>query len=92
MFFGTPYGGADPRGILHYVAELVIKAIGFKVNEQIVNSLLPSSERLAELRDEFGPLAYEQRWVIYSFQEQLSIKALNGRKVCKRCNFRIASD
>ncbi|RYP73119.1 hypothetical protein DL769_004280 [Monosporascus sp. CRB-8-3] len=81
MFFGTPHDGADPRGILQHIAELVIKAIGFKVNEQIVNSLLPSSERLGELRDEFGPLAYEQRWIIHSFQEQLGTKALNGRKV-----------
>ncbi|RYP75580.1 hypothetical protein DL771_002280 [Monosporascus sp. 5C6A] len=81
MFFGTPHDGADPRGILHHIAELVIKAMGFKVNEQIVNSLLPSSERLGELRDEFGPLAYEQRWIIHSFQEQLGTKALNGRKV-----------
>ncbi|RYP32296.1 hypothetical protein DL767_005271 [Monosporascus sp. MG133] len=87
MFFGTPHDGADPRGILQHIAELVIKAIGFKVNEQIVNSLLPSSERLGELRDEFGPLAYEQRWIIHSFQEQLGIKALNGRKVCEQCNF-----
>lgn len=92
MFFGAPHDGADPRGILQHIAELVIKAIGFKVNEQIVNSLLPSSERLGELRDEFGPLACEQRWIIHSFQEQLGTKALNGRKVCERCNFCTASD
>ncbi|KAI0399798.1 hypothetical protein F4802DRAFT_533348 [Xylaria palmicola] len=81
MFFGTPHSGADPRGALQHIAELVIKAIGFKVNEQMVDSLLPSSERLAELRDEFGPLAHEQQWIIHSFQEQLGTKALNGRKV-----------
>lgn len=81
MFFGTPHGGTDPRGILQHVAELAIKAIGFKVNEQIVNTLLPSSERLRELRDEFGPMAHERQWSIHSFQEQLAVKALNGRKV-----------
>ncbi|KAJ8108286.1 hypothetical protein ONZ43_g6473 [Nemania bipapillata] len=81
MFFGTPHGGTDPRGTLHRAAELLIKAIGFKVNEQIVNTLLPSSERLSELRDEFGPMAHERRWVIHSFQEQLAVKALNGRKI-----------
>ncbi|SPO03446.1 uncharacterized protein DNG_06129 [Cephalotrichum gorgonifer] len=81
MFFGTPHNGADPRGMLQHVAELVVEAVGFKVNKQIVNSLLPSSERLRELRDEFGPLALEQQWVIHSFQEQLGVKSLSGRKV-----------
>ncbi len=83
MFFGTPHGGADPRGILQHVAELVVKAIGFKVNEQIVDALLPSSERLRELKDEFGLMAGEQQWKIHSFQEQLGVKALNGHKVCE---------
>lgn len=88
MFFGTPHGGADPRGILQHATELVIKAIGFKVNEQIVNALLPSSERLRELRDEFSPMAHEQQWTIHSFQEQLGVKVLNGRKVCEALQFR----
>ena len=59
MFFGTPHGGADPRGIPQRAAESLVKAVGFNANQQIVDSLLPSSERLAELRDEFGPLALE---------------------------------
>ncbi|KAJ9648449.1 hypothetical protein H2199_001304 [Coniosporium tulheliwenetii] len=46
IFFGTPHGGADPRGLLQHIAERVIRAAGFTVNEQIVNTLLPSSERL----------------------------------------------
>lgn len=81
MFFGTPHSGADPRGLLHRIAEKVIKAAGFSVNEQIVNTLLPSSERLRELRDEFGPMAIEQNWIIHSFQEQLGVVALGGQKV-----------
>ncbi|KAH7156057.1 hypothetical protein EDB81DRAFT_716016 [Dactylonectria macrodidyma] len=81
MFFGTPHGGADPRKFLQHAAELVIRAIGYKVNEDIVNTLLPSSERLKELRDEFSPMAHEKQWTIHSFQEQLGIKSLNGRKV-----------
>jgi len=88
MFFGTPHEGADPQGILRHAAELVIKAIGFKVNEQIVNTLLPSSERLRELRDEFSPMAHERQWTIHSFQEQLGIKALNGHKECEPFQFR----
>jgi alpha-beta hydrolase superfamily lysophospholipase len=81
MFFGTPHGGADPRGLLQLISEKAIRAAGFQVNDQIVNTLLPSSERLKELRDEFGPIAQRQGWIIHSFQEELGVKVLNGRKV-----------
>lgn len=81
MFFGTPHGGPDPRRFLQHAVEMVVKAIGYTANEQIVKTLLPSSERLRELRDEFVPLAQEQQWVIHSFQEEQGIRALNGRKV-----------
>ncbi|RYP93093.1 hypothetical protein DL770_000839 [Monosporascus sp. CRB-9-2] len=81
VFFGTPHGGSDPRGFLRHVAETLIRAAGFSVNDQIVNTLLPSAERLRELRDEFGPIAHEQNWTVHSFQEELGIKYLNGRKV-----------
>lgn len=81
FFLGTPHGGADPRGLIQHTVEKVIKAVGFRVNEQIVDTLLPSSERLRQLREEFGPMARQQKWTIYSFQEQYGIKALNGNKV-----------
>ncbi len=81
MFFGTPHAGADPRGFLQHIAEKAIKAAGFSVNEQIVNALLPSSERLKELRHEFGPMAQDQSWIIHSFQEQLGVRVLNNNKV-----------
>ncbi|KAH0536252.1 hypothetical protein FGG08_006859 [Glutinoglossum americanum] len=81
MFFGTPHGGADPRGILQRIAEEAIKALRFSINEQIVNTFLPSAERLRELRDEFGSMAQEQNWTIHSFQEQFGVTALNGDKI-----------
>ena len=81
VFFGTPHGGADPRGFVELVAEKVVRAAGFTVNEQVVNTLLPTSERLRELRDEFAPMARQNRWIIYSFQEQYGVKLLNGKKV-----------
>jgi hypothetical protein len=81
IFFGTPHDGADPRGFLQHIAEAVIKAAGIRVNEQIVNTLLPSAERLRELRDEFSPMAHQQDWVIHSFQEELGVMGLNGHKV-----------
>lgn len=58
-----------------------MKAVGTRVNDQIANTLLPSSERLRELRDEFGPMARREGWVIYSFQEQYGVAALNNSKV-----------
>lgn len=81
MFFGTPHGGADPRGLLQHMAERVFRAAGLTVNEQIVNTLLPTSERLRELRDEFAPMARQKNWIIYSFQEQHGVQLLNGKKV-----------
>ena len=81
VFFGTPHGGADPRGLRELIAEKVVRAAGFTVNEQIVNTLLPTSERLRELRDEFAPMARQNNWIIYSFQEQYGVPLLNGKKV-----------
>ena len=81
MFFGTPNGGADPCGLLELIAEKVVRAAGFTVNEQIVNTLLSTSERLRELRDKFAPMARQNKWIIYSFQEQYGVKLLNGKKV-----------
>lgn len=81
IFFGTPHGGADPRGWLQHIAERAIKAAGYKVNEQIFNSLLPSSEWLRMLRDEFGPMVRRKKWIVYSFQEQYGVGLLNDNKV-----------
>lgn len=80
IFFGTPHGGADPRGLRELVAEKLIKAAGFSVNEQIVNALLPTSERLKELRDAFAPMARQNNWLIYSFQEQYDVPFLSSGK------------
>ena len=82
MFFGTPHGGADPRGMRELMIEKLIRAAGFSVNEQIVNALLPNSERLKELRDAFLPMARRNNWLLYSFQEQYGVPALGNRKVC----------
>ena len=86
IFFGTPHGGADPRGFLQHIAEALIKIAGVQINKQIVNTLLPSSERLKQLRDEFGPMAAQQSWIIHSFQEQLGVMALSGQKVRSFCS------
>jgi hypothetical protein len=84
IFFGTPHAGADYRGFLRSLAERTAKAVGLSWNEQIVDTLLPSSDRLKELRDTFGPMAVKREWVIYSFQEEYGMKILGGSKVCVR--------
>ena len=88
MFFGTPHGGADPRGFLGHIAEQVIRVAGFTVNEQIINTLLPTSERLRELRDEFGLMVRQKEWIIYSFQEQYGVQLLSGKKGRISCRSR----
>ena len=80
LFFGTPHGGADPRGLLEHTAEKIVRATGFTVNEQIINTLLPTSERLKELRDEFAPMVRQNKWTIYYFQEQYGVQPLGGKK------------
>lgn len=80
MFFGTPHSGADPRGTLQRIAEKVVKAVEFSIDEQIVNSLLPSAERLRELKDDFGPKALQQNWMIHSFLEQFVLTAFDGQQ------------
>ena len=81
VFFGTPHGGADPRGLREHIVEQVARAAGLTVNEQIVSTLMPTSERLRELRDEFGLFARGESWIIYSFQEQYGVQFLGGKKV-----------
>ncbi|KAK0643053.1 hypothetical protein B0T16DRAFT_176251 [Cercophora newfieldiana] len=81
VFFGTPHAGADPRAFLHRAVEKVIRVAQFTIEEQIVQTLLPTSERLKELRDVFGPMAQERSWIIHSFQEKFGVKLLNDRKV-----------
>ncbi|KAH6981105.1 hypothetical protein BKA56DRAFT_550966 [Ilyonectria sp. MPI-CAGE-AT-0026] len=81
IFFGTPHAGADPRGLVLSIAEKAIRAAGYTVNEHVINALLPSSERLKEMRDVFGPMAQERNWIIHSFQEQYRAQGLLGKKV-----------
>ncbi|MCJ1378949.1 hypothetical protein MMC17_002048 [Xylographa soralifera] len=81
MFFGTPHRGAEPQGLVRNVAETVIRVAGFLPNDTLINSLLPNSERLKELREEFSKMLQNKRWKVYSFQEQYGFPDLNGKKV-----------
>ena len=81
IFFGTPHGGADPRSSLHHILAASAQALGVQVNKQIVDTLMPKSERLTELRDEFPAMCQERNWLIYSFQEEYGVTALFGTRV-----------
>jgi ankyrin repeat protein len=81
IFFGTPHGGADPRGFLHHVLQRLAGILTIRMDEKIFNELLPSSARLKELREEFNPKMVERQWIIHSFQEADGVPALNGVKV-----------
>ena len=81
VFFGTPHAGAELRGFRQHLGEKILRFLGVTANEQIVNTLSPSSERLKELRDEFGPMVAERNWMVHSFQEGRGINILGDRKV-----------
>jgi hypothetical protein len=53
--------------------------LGWRVNEKVLDTLIPSSELLRQLRDEFGPIAHEKKWIIHCFQEEYPVKGLNGK-------------
>ncbi|OBT42905.1 hypothetical protein VE00_07314 [Pseudogymnoascus sp. WSF 3629] len=81
VFFGTPHRGADPRGFLQHVAERAVRAAGFTVNQKVFDTLLPDSERLKELLDEFPLLVTKMKWNIVSFREMHGMAVLGGKKV-----------
>ncbi|KAK4650756.1 hypothetical protein QC762_0113320 [Podospora pseudocomata] len=80
LFFGTPHGGADPRGLVVGIIERLAKGLGFEANQHVLNTLLPDSE-CRQLRDEFNPVLQDQNWIIYSFQEGLALSGLGQRVV-----------
>ncbi|KAK5660350.1 hypothetical protein OQA88_12891 [Cercophora sp. LCS_1] len=81
VFFGTPHHGADPRGLTENLLEGLIKALGFRSNNQIVDALLPTADALPKLNDEFSTLALRLQWRIYCFQEACEVKLLGKRIV-----------
>lgn len=46
MFFGTPHRGSEPRGLIKSIIESLGKILLFRFNQQIADTLLPTSERL----------------------------------------------
>lgn len=81
LFFGTPHGGADPRDLNHYILQSLAGILGVRANPNTIATLLPNSAELEQLRDEFLPMARQNQWVIFSFQEQKGVKFLNGKFV-----------
>lgn len=84
LFFGTPHGGADPRGLSHHIVQSLAKIAGVRVNPNTMATLLPSSAELEQLRDEFLPLVRKNRWTITSFQEQRGTPLLHGKLVVEK--------
>ncbi|RWA14940.1 hypothetical protein EKO27_g228 [Xylaria grammica] len=81
FFFGTPHAGADPRNTIHKVLTNIVKVIGFRVNEQIVETLMPGAERSKLLADDFLNWIYERDWNVYTFQEEFAHSALGAKIV-----------
>ena len=81
IFFGTPHGGADPRGFLQQVSRNVIKAGNLTTTPEEIDAFLPSISSVQVEKDLFGLLAQDQRWKIHTFQESLGTSRLGGKKV-----------
>ncbi|KAI1427710.1 ankyrin [Xylaria sp. FL1777] len=81
FFFGTPHAGTDPRNILHKVLANIINAVGFRVNKEIVQTLMPGAERSKLLADDFLKWTNECNWNIYTFQEEFAHSALGAKIV-----------
>lgn len=81
IFFGTPHRGADPRNFLHHILSASAQVLGVQVNQDIVNTLVPNSEGLAQLMDEFFVMAQEKSFRVYSFQEEYGLKPRTSRHV-----------
>jgi hypothetical protein len=45
----------------------MVGALGFDTNDKLLKDLQLDSERLEELREEFGKMIFRQNWFIYSF-------------------------
>ncbi|GAP90717.1 putative vegetative incompatibility protein HET-E-1 [Rosellinia necatrix] len=80
FFFGTPHAGAEPRNSFHRVVSNIAKAVGFKVNEEIIRILMPGAERTKMLAEGFRSWTTERDWRIYTFQEEL-VQAGLGVKI-----------
>ncbi|KAL8393686.1 hypothetical protein RB595_003429 [Gaeumannomyces hyphopodioides] len=81
LFFGTPHRGADPRSFLHQVLTVSALSFGFKVNQSIVDTLMPHNPHLQDLSDDFAILCVEREWPVFSFQEEYGVALLSGAKV-----------
>ncbi|KAI0466988.1 hypothetical protein F4859DRAFT_526276 [Xylaria cf. heliscus] len=77
LFFGTPHTGADPRNTLLRVLTNIAKAIGFQVNNDIVQTLMPGDKGSEVLAKEFFQWTCERNWTIYTFQEEFAHSLAN---------------
>ena len=81
VFFGTPHSGADPRNFLHHILSASAQALGIQVNKRIVEMLMPNSERLKSLTNEFSGMCRKRKWHVFSFQEEYGVLGLFNTKV-----------
>lgn len=89
IFFGTPHAGADPLNGIHHSLITLINLLGFRANDQIVQTLMPNAERLVMLNEEFISMIHTRNWQIHSFQEEFAQTGLLGKKVVEDSSSRI---
>jgi hypothetical protein len=85
FFFGTPHRGVFPGGLIHRVLSPLVKGVaqgvGFGLNDEVVNTLMPGGEHLREMREAFIRIARKGSWIVYCFQEEYGLFEHLGKKV-----------
>ncbi|KAN0072864.1 Alpha/Beta hydrolase fold [Elaphomyces granulatus] len=80
LFFGTPHRGANPLGLIRGTLTNLAKGFGFRLNDRIVDTLMPGGEHL-NMNIEFASLIRQGKWIIYCFQEEYGLQRLLSKKV-----------
>jgi hypothetical protein len=85
IFFGTPHRSAGPYnfGYLQEVAQPLLNVAGISFSEQAIDALSGISLPLRMQEDAFSIIAQRHNWMIHSFQEEIGMLDLDGRKVLK---------
>ena len=81
VFFGTPHRGAEPLDTPRQIAKNAMIAAGYDFNHHIVKDLIPTSDRLKQLQNEFPEIVQKRAISIVSFRETLGMETLGGKKV-----------
>jgi hypothetical protein len=77
IFFGTSHRGSEYASWGLMVRKIAIAA-GFDANDRIIRDLVPDSGTLEMLREEFSKMLAARAFKVYTFQEALGYRGVQG--------------